>query len=68
MTKKELHRGWLDYCEFVIDPDNDETHWGEFLLMTGDYFKDLGMSEKEARGWLLEKLKEERSKRSGENN
>lgn len=55
------HRGTLDYCEFVIDPENEYTELPDELWETvQSYFDLLGMTTDEMREWLLNKLREER--------
>lgn len=55
------HQGTLDYCEFVIDPENEYTELPDELWETvQSYFDLLGMTTDEMREWLLNKLREER--------
>lgn len=62
--RRDKHTGSLDFAEFIVDPHNDITYgWGEAAYYAGEYLANLGMTEKEKRAWLLEKMKEERNKR-----
>ncbi len=53
---KHLHRGSLDYCEFVISPANIDSTPEQIVNCAEVYLKNLGMSDIEIRWWLLDSL------------
>lgn len=62
--KRENYEGSLDFCEFCVDPANDNTRgWAEAQMWTFEYLEMLGLTADEKRQWLLDNMKKERDKR-----
>lgn len=62
--KREDYQGSLDFCEFCVDPANDNTRgWAEAQMWCFEYLTSLGLSSDEKRQWLLDNMKKEREKR-----
>lgn len=62
--EREDYQGSLDFCEFCVDPDNDNTRgWAEAQMWAFEYLEMLGLSADEKRQWLFDNMKKERIKR-----
>lgn len=61
---RESDQGALDFCEFCVDPANDNTRgWAEAQMWAFEYLDMLGLSADEKRQWLLDNMQKEREKR-----
>lgn len=62
--KHEDYQGSLDFCEFCVDPANDNTRgWAEAQMWAFEYLDTLGLSADEKRQWLLDNMQKERERR-----
>lgn len=61
--ERESDQGVLDFCEFCVDPANDNTRgWAEAQMWAFEYLDMLGLSAGEKRQWLFDNMKKERIK------
>ncbi|MCM1323212.1 MAG: hypothetical protein NC218_03415 [Acetobacter sp.] len=56
-------RGSLDFCEFVVDPDNKNSDAFEIGACVKDFYKTLGIDESEWREMLLTQMRAARQAR-----
>lgn len=72
MNKKEAKKllkqiesacGSLDFCEFVVEPDNKNSDAFQIGACVKDYYKTLGIDEKEWRQILVTQMRAARQAR-----
>lgn len=59
----ESARGSLDFCEFVVEPDNKNSDAFQIGACVKDYYKTLGIDEKEWRQILVTQMRSARQAR-----
>lgn len=59
----ESARGSLDFCEFVVDPENKNSDAFQIGACVKDFYKTLGIDEKEWRQMLVTQMRAARQAR-----
>lgn len=59
----DSHKGSLDFCEFVVEPENNRSDAFQIGACVMDYYKTLGIDEKEWRQMLVTQMRAARQAR-----